>query len=414
MEKLRLVNPTALSLPAAAIVLLIVAARLRGSFFSAYSASAIPSGSGHHVVRNSTSAAAGRVPEPEGCDIFRGEWVPDDGAPYYTNRSCAFIQEHQNCMKYGRPDLGFLRWRWRPVGCELPRFDAAGFLRAVRNRSMAFVGDSLARNHMQSLVCLLSKVEYPTDISRTEDQEFRTLYYEAHGFTLSIYRSRFLVKANQSAGSDADRGLWNLYLDEPDDAWLPFVSGADYVVISAAAWFTHASLFYDSGGRLVGCKSCHVPGVPELTPRHSLRAALRTALRAVAGLEGFNGTAIVRTLTPTSHFEGGEWDKGGDCRRTRPYGGTRVGLAGLDLELHEVQVEEFAAAKEEAAARGSGVRMMLMDATAAMVARPDGHPSRYGHWAHENVTLYNDCVHWCLPGPVDVWNQMLLHMILAA
>ena len=99
---------------------------------------------------------------PTGCDIFRGEWVPDDDAaartPYYTNRSCPLIQEHQNCLKYGRPDLGFLRWRWRPAACELLRFDAAAFLDVVRGRSLAFVGDSLARNHMQSLLCLLSKV----------------------------------------------------------------------------------------------------------------------------------------------------------------------------------------------------------------------------------------------------------------
>jgi hypothetical protein len=253
------------------------------------------------------------------------------------------------------------------------------------------------------------QVENPTDISTTDNQEFRTLYYESHGFTLSIYRSPFLVKANLS--DDDGQQLWNLYLDEPDDAWLPFVSGSDYIVISAATWFTHPSLFYQAGGRLVGCQACRLPGVPELTLRYSLRAAFRTALRAVAGLEGFAGTAIVRTLTPTSHFEGGEWDKGGDCRRTRPYE-TRVGVAGLDLELHEAQVEEFAAAKKEAAARGT--RMVLMDTTAAMVLRPDGHPSRYGHWAHENVTLYNDCVHWCLPGPVDVWNEMLLHVLLAA
>lgn len=99
------------------------------------------------------------------CDIFRGEWVPDDGggaAPYYTNESCPLIQEHQNCMKYGRPDLGFLRWRWRPERCELPRFDAAAFLELVRGKSMAFVGDSLARNHMQSLMCLLSEVTTKT------------------------------------------------------------------------------------------------------------------------------------------------------------------------------------------------------------------------------------------------------------
>ena len=91
---------------------------------------------------------------------------PNDDAArtpyYYTNRSCPLIQEHQNCLKYGRPDLGFLRWRWRPAACELPRFDAAAFLDVVRGRSLAFVGDSLARNHMQSLLCLLCKVLPPS------------------------------------------------------------------------------------------------------------------------------------------------------------------------------------------------------------------------------------------------------------
>jgi hypothetical protein len=155
-QKLWLVNPTALSLPAIVIVLFVITTRLAGSFFDTGRLT-IPCPGHPPPVSNSTSAvAAGRV--PRGCDIFRGEWVPDDAAPYYTNRSCSLIEEHQNCMKYGRPDLGFLNWRWRPEGCELPRFDAAEFLHAVTNRSMVFVGDSLARNHMQSLMCLLSKV----------------------------------------------------------------------------------------------------------------------------------------------------------------------------------------------------------------------------------------------------------------
>jgi hypothetical protein len=32
-------------------------------------------------------------------------------------------------------------------GCEMPRFNAEAFLGAIRGKSMAFVGDSLARNH---------------------------------------------------------------------------------------------------------------------------------------------------------------------------------------------------------------------------------------------------------------------------
>ena len=84
--------------------------------------------------------------------------MPDEEAPYYTNLTCPFIDDLQNCMKFGKPSLEFMRWRWQPDGCDLPRFDAARFLNAMRGKSMAFVGDSLARNHLKSLLCILSQV----------------------------------------------------------------------------------------------------------------------------------------------------------------------------------------------------------------------------------------------------------------
>lgn len=96
--------------------------------------------------------------DSERCDLSKGEWVPDPRAPYYTNESCWAIHENQNCMKYGRPDTGFLRWRWRPDACELPKFNPAQFLELVRDKSLAFVGDSVGRNQMQSLICLLLRV----------------------------------------------------------------------------------------------------------------------------------------------------------------------------------------------------------------------------------------------------------------
>ncbi|GJN28852.1 hypothetical protein PR202_gb17024 [Eleusine coracana subsp. coracana] len=368
------------------------------SFTSASSSSSSVTGR-HPRAASTSTAAAARV--PKGCDIFQGEWVPDDGVPYYTNLSCPLIQEHQNCLKYGRPDLRFLQWRWRPAGCEMPRFDAASFLDAFRDRSLAFVGDSLARNHMQSLMCLLTKVAYPKDISKTRNPEFRTMHYESHNFTLAIFWSPFLVKANQSSSG---RRLWNLFLDEPDESWASGVAAFDYVVLSAANWFTRPSVFYEAGG-VVACHYCLLPGVPDLTLRYSLRMAFRAALRA---LTKFNGTVVVRTLSPTSHFEGGGWDTGGDCRRTRPYAANETMMAGLDLDFHTAQVEEFEKARKKAAA----ARLVLMNTTPAMLLRPDGHPSRYGHWPEEKVTLYNDCVHWCLPGPIDVWNEMLFQMLL--
>jgi len=94
------------------------------------------------------------------CDIFSGEWVPNPKAPYYSNKTCWAIHEHQNCMKYGRPDSEFMKWKWKPNGCELPVFNPFQFLELVRGKSMAFVGDSVGRNQMQSMICLLSRVSF--------------------------------------------------------------------------------------------------------------------------------------------------------------------------------------------------------------------------------------------------------------
>lgn len=99
-----------------------------------------------------------KITEHEKCDIFSGEWIPNPDAPYYTNTTCWAIHEHQNCMKYGRPDSDFMKWRWKPDSCDLPIFNPYQFLEIVRGKSLAFVGDSVGRNQMQSLMCMLSRV----------------------------------------------------------------------------------------------------------------------------------------------------------------------------------------------------------------------------------------------------------------
>ena len=100
----------------------------------------------------------GNVAVGDQCDLFTGHWVPDPSGPFYTNQSFLAIEGHQNCMKNGRPDSGYLYWRWNPQGCDLPRFDSNKFFDLMRNKSWAFIGDSISRNHVQSLFCILSQV----------------------------------------------------------------------------------------------------------------------------------------------------------------------------------------------------------------------------------------------------------------
>ena len=55
------------------------------------------------------------------CDISKGRWVFDESYPLYTNFSCPFIDEGFDCQGNGRLDKDYMKWRWQPQDCDLPR-----------------------------------------------------------------------------------------------------------------------------------------------------------------------------------------------------------------------------------------------------------------------------------------------------
>ncbi|TXG57857.1 hypothetical protein EZV62_015686 [Acer yangbiense] len=345
------------------------------------------------------------------CDIFTGKWVPNPKGPYYTNTSCNLVIDQQNCMKFGRPDTEFMKWMWKPDECELPLFNPLQFLELVRGKSMAFVGDSVGRNQMQSLLCLLASVTYPEDISykyTSNTDYFKRWFYADYKFTIAALWSPFLVEA-----SDADtnghslNSLMNLYLDKADEAWVSEVESFDYVIISAGHWFFRPLIYYEKN-QVVGCHNCNIQNMTALPKYYGYRMAFRTAFRTLQRLKKYKGITFLRTFSP-SHFENGDWNKGGNCVRTRPFTSQEMKLDGYIMEFYLTQVEELKAAEKQG--KRKGLKFGLLDTTEIMLLRPDGHPSNYGHSLHQNMTL-TDCVHWCLPGPIDTWNEFLLHTML--
>ncbi|KAF7089195.1 LOW QUALITY PROTEIN: hypothetical protein CFC21_092211 [Triticum aestivum] len=375
----------------------------------------------YQYIRRASSASSSTNSSPTGaCDLTRGQWVPDDEPPYYTNLTCPFIDDLQNCMKFGKPGgLDIMRWRWKPDGCDLPRFDAGRFLEAMRGKSMAFVGDSLA-NHVKSLLCILSQVPEPVELVTTTETDVtgravrRDFHYGSHGFNVSLFWSPFLVKANLSNAAFG-LGLWDVHLDTPDARWAAHIADFDYIVLSGTNWFFRPSVYYEGGravGRNGGASGAH--NATETPVSGAVRAAFRTALGAIAAREGFRGKAVVRTVTP-AHFENGEWNTGGDCVRTRPL---RRGERARDAVVAEFRAAQVDALRETEAAwrrNRSGAELRLLDITGAMELRPDGHPSRYGHPPGGSVegSFVVDCLHWCLPGPIDLWSELLFHMLAA-
>nr|XP_007151464.1 hypothetical protein PHAVU_004G048800g [Phaseolus vulgaris]ESW23458.1 hypothetical protein PHAVU_004G048800g [Phaseolus vulgaris] len=229
------------------------------------------------------------------CDIFSGEWVPNPDAPYYTNKTCWEIHEHQNCMKFGRPDSEFMKWRWKPNECELPIFNPFQFLEIMRGKSMAFVGDSIGRNHMQSMICLLSRAEWPVDVSYTDEFSFKRWQYSNYNFTMATFWSPYLVRAEQV---DSNGGLINVYLDEFDEKWTAQIKEFDYVIINGGQWFLRPMVFYEKQ-KIVGCQYCSWENVTHLTWHNGYKKAFRTSYKAIMSVGNPKGVTILRTYAPS-------------------------------------------------------------------------------------------------------------------
>ncbi|KAF5744412.1 hypothetical protein HS088_TW08G01017 [Tripterygium wilfordii] len=346
------------------------------------------------------------------CDIFTGDWIVDPSGPFYNNESCRLIEDHQNCKSNGRPDSGYLYRRWSPRDCDLPRFDPQRFLNLMRNKSWAFIGDSISRNHVQSLLCILSQVEQPVEVYHDEEYRSKRWHFSSHNFTLSVIWTPFLLKAGISEDNNGvSTSEIQLYLDELDEIWTDQYNGFDYVVIAGGKWFLKTAIYIENN-TVAGCHYCPGKNLTELGFEYAYRKALKLVLNFFTDND-HRASIFFRTITP-DHFENGEWFSGGTCNRTVPFKEGQIDIRDVDATMLNIELEEFAKAAE--AGTRNGVVLRLLDTTRLSLLRPDGHPGPYRNFMpfaeDENAKVQNDCLHWCLPGPIDSWNDLLMETMV--
>ena len=348
------------------------------------------------------------------CDYSNGDWVHDKSGPLYNATTCGTIKESEKCISNGRPDMGYLYWRWKPNECNLPRFEPLTFLQLVQNKHIAFVGDSLARNQLESLLCMLATVSTPNLVYKSaNDNKFRRWHFPSHNANLSLYWSPFLVQGVERSNEGPYYNT--MYLDHVNERWARDIEWFDMIVVSYGHWFLLPSVYYEDG-LVIGSLNCPDLNHTQMDFYVPLRKVLRTTLSSIIERKRSKGKSevdvIVKTFSP-AHFEG-DWNKAGTCLKTKPYKKEEKEVEGMDGEIRKIEIEEVENAKAKASEFG-GFRLDILDVTKLALLRPDGHPGPYmnpfpfANGVPEHVQ--NDCVHWCLPGPIDTWNEIFLQII---
>lgn len=339
------------------------------------------------------------------CNVFEGKWVLDEhnSRPLYTEDSCPYLTRQVTCQRNGRTDSLYPKWRWKPHSCELPRFDAVKLLESLRNKRLMFIGDSIQRTQWESMVCLLHSAVPDNRKYLHKDAPRKIFVAEEFNASIEFYWAPFIVESNSDHATKHTVQKRLVHLDsiaKHGRRW----QGVDIMVFDSYVWWMYKPLI----NATIGSLAIWQYGVPT-----AYRMALQTWAKWIETTVNTQNQKVFFMSSSPTHLWSWEWRTGseGNCfNETHPIEGPYWGT-GSSLEI-------MAAVRD--ALQGLKVRVTLLNITQLSEFRKDGHTSVYTERRGKLLTseqrsepnVYADCIHWCLPGVPDTWNEILYAYLL--
>ena len=229
--------------------------------------------------------------------------------------------------------------------------------------------------------------------------------------------SSWLVHKTSEKFDFAPEGVDKLHLDIPDETFLDILPSVDVLVLSSGHWFAKQSV-YILNNQIVGGQLWWPDKTREkkIESPEAFEISVATIMSSLVNNPKFNGLTVVRSYSP-DHYEGGTWNTGGSCTgKVKPAVDGELVESWFTNTMHDKQVAGFNRGIKK---KTNKSRVRFMDITKAFSYRHDGHPGPYRSLDPNKITKRSadgrpppqDCLHWCMPGPVDTWNEFLLEII---
>eukprot|EP00253_Pinus_taeda_P001151 PITA_01151 len=285
------------------------------------------------------------------CNLFSGAWVHDASYPLYPAGQCPYLIEGRvNCIKNGRPDSDYEKWRWQPRGCSIP-------------------------SEVLQLYFLIYK-DYKASV------EF---LWDPFLIQQSITRKNKRILRLDSVGKN---GIY----------W----KGVDVLVFESSHWWIHAE--GESWDLVVEGNRVY----RNMDPLLAYRKGLTTWANWIsANLDPKSSLVFFRTSSP-KHESSSEWNErnGHGCYNQRE----PVQIAGYKPPaLAQVSILKQVLKKTRFPVTLLDITRLT---EFRKDGHPSIYSPDYNKEHMKNLEQFGDCSHWCLPGVPDTWNELLYTSLL--